>query len=252
MQQENELDKLFNDLKTDSPKFEEKPEEKVEEKPEEKEEVEEVSEQEPRKNRKHRRWEKSLHDKEMALAVKEARLQALQEAKISTADIDPRLLTLYGDNENGRLAAKLTSEILRDTAAQARQEAIREFKEEQSRALAEQKQYESMIDDKLEDLEESFNVDLTSNAPAAKKARREYLEMVQKFSPKDEQGNITSYADFDSVFEMYQSSKKQPSQSRSKELADRSMTNSSPNSQSQSKEEKERERAYLRSIGLNV
>lgn len=249
MNEKSELDKFFEGLSSDSPKLEDTPHQ--EEKPEEVEEKEEISEKEPLKNRKHRRWEEKLSEREHELALKEARLQAIAETKASQhSDVDPRLISLYGDNENGKLAAKITAELLEDAVKKAEERAFHKFQESQEKTVKEQRQYESMIDDKLEDIEEDFNIDLTSNAPAAKKARREFLELVQKVSPKDENGNITGYADFNSTFELYQQSKKQPTNDRSKDLADRTMQKSG--TADMSKEEDSKARAYLQSIGINV
>ncbi len=86
-------------------------------------------------------------------------------------------------------------------------------------------EFENIIESSLEDLEEEYGVDLTSNTPAAKKARSEYLDLVQRLSPKDAEGNVTSYADFQATWDIYQSNRPvAPTDTRKKDLASRSIS----------------------------
>lgn len=233
----NEVEKFFEELPSEDKKiadvFEEKKEPVV---VPEKDKEETEDEGEVRKNRRHRRLEEQL-DRERAsnIALNEV-IKNLSEEKKFKLDsgndgaTDPRLVEVFGSTDEGKKIAKHFGEILEEKTAQAREAAVRELEERQEKVIQEQKQYESVIDSELESLEDKYNIDLTSNAPQANKARREFLEMVQKLSPKDEDGTITEYADFDSTFEIYQQTKQEKSSSneRQKEIASKSMQRSGP------------------------
>lgn len=229
------------------------------EKEDEPEKKEEVSEQEPHKNRRHRRWENQLSEKEKDLIAREARLEALSETRNFTEEfgsdeVSQKLAELYGTDENGKRAAQITKTLLESVKFQAKEEALNEVRADQQRSIQEQKQYESFIDSQLEEIEDEYNVDVTSDAPAARKARREFLEVVQTLSPKDEEGTITGYADFSGAWEMYQLRRSQEKSSetsnRQKELADRSMTKSGQ--MDTSKTDADATRSWLRQHGIGV
>lgn len=182
---------------------------------------------EPRKNRRHRRLEDQLQKEREARIAAEARAAAFAERprEIDTS-IDPRLVQLYG--EDNTVAAKLHMDLLRDYADNARKEAMEQMEAQQLAATQEREQLESFIDSELEAIEDEFNIDITSDAPAARKSRREFLEMVEKLSPKDERGIVQGYADFGATWEMYQARREKPvdTTNRAKEIAARTMTHS--------------------------
>ena len=204
--------------------FGEAPEQEVEPK-------EEEAEVEPLKNRQARRMADKLQaEREANIALAE-RVKVLSEVKQFSKEtgVDERLLRLYGSEEQGKAAAELHNSLLEDFATKAEERAYQRFENARQEEAKAQRDAESFIDNELESLEDEFNVDLTSNAPSARKARKELLETVQKLSPKDENGNIKDYADFASAFEMYQASKKEPS-TQKKDLASRSMVRSGSSS----------------------
>lgn len=181
-----------------------------------------------RKNRRHRRLEAQLNQEREARIAAEARAEALSETQqfresSQDSDVPSKWLTIYGDTPQSRDAWKMQKEVLAEEAAKFKEETLNEIRQESVRATQEQQQFESFIDKELESIEDSYNVDLTSNAPAARKARKELLEAVERFSPKDEFGNVKDYADFDGVFQNMHTA---PQPSRNKELASRSMTRS--------------------------
>jgi hypothetical protein len=186
---------------------------------------------EPRKNRRHRRLEQALEAERASSIALNDRLMKVLEAKSAPSSPDAmpaEWIALYGDSPEAQKAWNVQAKLLESHGERVRQETIKEIEARQSKAREEQKQFESFIDTKLEDLEDQFGVDLTSNAPTAKKARREFLEMVDSLSPKDQNGTITGYADFGSTFELYQkTSTKTPAANetvnRAKELASKSM-----------------------------
>lgn len=221
----SEVEKFFEDLPNENKApqdiFDEKPTEQVA--PQEQKSEEDT----PRKNRAYRRLEEKLQrERESNIAMAE-RIRMLSEQRQyesgEPTDIPADWIALYGDTPEARRAWAIQENMLKNYVSQAKQEAIEEIESRQQREVAEQKQYEQLIDNVLEDLEDEYGIDLTSNAPAARKARTEYLEMVSNLSPKDEDGTITGYADFHSTFELYQEKLQKQSSSRNKELAARSM-----------------------------
>lgn len=189
---------------------------------------------EPRKNRRHRRLEQQLQDEREARIRAEAQRDANSEStKFSrnTGEVDPRYLAIYGDKPETRQAWQIQQEMLNDYKEQAKAEALDEIRQSQVASQQQQREFESFIDTELENIEDEFNVDVTSDAPVARKARREFLEMVHDASPKDENGEITAYADFASVWEFYQlkQAKDKPTTGRQKEISSRTMTRTNGN-----------------------
>lgn len=231
----NEVDKLFEGLPDDQPKKEGEDifgDTEVKPAPEEGNNKDKTEDDEPRKNRRHRRLEAQLQQEREARIAAEARADAVSESQRFSSDegeVDERFLRIYGDTPETRQAWKLQQDILNDYKQEAKQEAIREIEERDENVKRQTREYESFIDDELEGIEDEFDVDVTSDAPAARKARREFLEMVQQASPKDEDGTITGYADFSAVWEFYQTKKSTEKQNsnRNKDISSRSMEKSS-------------------------
>ena len=228
----NEVDELFDGLPS-----EDKREADIFESPEKAEEkIEAKDDLEPRKNRAYRRLEEKYQaERESSIALN-AKIQAMSEIDrfrqdIKTDDVPVDWLSIYGGStpegqEQAKRAWKLQREMLDNAKQEAKEEALQEIEERQVESKREQAKYETFIESQLETIEDEFNVDVTSDAPSARKARREFLEMVQKFSPKDEDGSITEYADFGATWEQYQATRKKPDNSKQKDLADRTMTQS--------------------------
>jgi len=182
-----------------------------------------------------------------------ARLEAMSESQrfsreIGEMPIDERLVTLYGNDENGKRAAQITQSLLQDVAKQAKEDAVKEFQAAREREREELVQNQDFIDGELEQLEDASGIDLTSNKPSAVKARAEFLGMVEKFSPKDAEGNITAYADFDQVFGIYMQGREKGN-TRSKELASRGMVRSGA-SASQTKADVAAGEKFLKENGI--
>lgn len=194
-----------------------------------------VEDDEDHKNRRERRLEARLQaERESSIALA-ARLEAFTEAqkfaRDTSGDIDQSLITLYGDNEAGRQAAKITQDLLNKTKAEAREEALELYRQQQvdaQKAVAEQ---QGVLDNMLDSVEDEFNVDLTSNTPEARKARQGFYAALERVSPKDKSGQVTDYADPLATWEFYQSQQK-PADNRAKDLGSRSMVKSGASGES--------------------
>lgn len=184
---------------------------------------------EPRKNRQHRRLEGKLQaEREANIALTE-RLKTLSEvqkfAAVTEGTVDQDLIRLYGDTETGRQAAKLTQGLLEKNKTQAREEALELFKQQQEEANAEKVANQKELDDMLEDIEDEFSVDITSDTPAARKSRQGFYSLLEKMSPKNKDGMVVDYADPIATWEMYQLQNK-PDNNRAKDLSARTMVRS--------------------------
>lgn len=236
----SEIDTFFEGLPSEDKKvadvFNDKPAPAEGAKPEEKPEEGESEEQkEVRLNRRERRLQAKLQaERESNIALNE-RLKTLAEVertvKETAGEIDPRLIRVFGTSDEAKEVARHFTEILAETKESAREEALKEIEQRQAAIQSEQKEYESFIDSQLEAIEDQYNVDITSDTPAARKARREFLEMVEQLSPKDQDGTITDYADFGSTFDIYQKTRteQKADNSRNKEIASKSMQRSGQN-----------------------
>ena len=204
------------------------------------------------KNRRHKRLEAQLRaeqESNIALAERIKVLSEVEKFSKENSSVDPDIAKLFDASESGKENALRLSAKFQEFEQRAEERAIARLREEQRSAQQEQKNLESFIDNQFEALEDEYNVDLTSDAPAARKARREFGELLEKVSPKDESGEIKEYADFFSTFELYKSQKSE-TPSRNKEIASRSMQRSGV--VDSVKQNDENHLAYLRSIGVRV
>lgn len=258
----NEVDKFFEGLPSEDKKvadiFSDKPRENATVVVPEKE-TEDI--EEGKKNRRHRRLEEQLQrERDSNIALNE-RIKTLSEVQQferevqQNGDVDPRLLRVFGPTDAGKEIAKNFSQVLAEEREVAKQQALQEFEERQVSAQREQKQFETFIDSELETLEDEYNIDLTSDAPKARKVRREFLEMVQSLSPKDEDGTLTGYADFASAFDIYQKTQSQDKSAeviaRQKELGSRPMQKSNQNNGGQAQTLTPGFRGWEKDYGIN-
>lgn len=246
-EEKNEFEKFLEGVTGEVPALEE---------PALEQKQEEEAEEPAKPNRAQRRAVENASIRQQLQQEREARIAAETRAQVlaemkSGDKLDDRLVKLYGDSENGRLAAQLHAEMLSDVRKQAVEEAEAKFSQREEAATAEQRQAETQIDDELANLEETYDVDLTSNTTAANKLRGQLLDLVERFSPKDREGTIVEYADFGSAFEMLQQTNKPVTNPRAKDFADRSLQKSNT-AANVTKEEDDATRSWLRRNGIRV
>ncbi len=96
---------------------------------------------------------------------------------------------------------------------------------EGERKAAEEAQ--AQLDAGVDTIENEFDVDLSSTDPVARKTRGEFMNFLKRVAPKNSQGEIIEYPDFQATFELFQESRKKVvAPSRAKELAARGMERS--------------------------
>lgn len=231
---ENEIDKFFGDLPSEDKEladiFDEGKEGDAEKangrKPEEGD-----GEERPRTMRQNKRLEKQLQwERENRIAA-EARAAALAE-KVVVADtgIDPDLVRMYGP-ENTE-AARIHQNLLAKYAKQAEEQALQRFQQSAATERAEAQRIRSVIEGHIEDIEEEYGVDLSSGSPKANRERERFLGLIEKLSPKDEDGNVENFVDFAETWELYQSRQdKLSDNTQRKEIAARTMQKSGTTTQ---------------------
>lgn len=138
------------------------------------------------------------------------------------------LVRLIGNDTPEKLSmVKEFKNVLEKGTQRAKQEAIEELNARQYAEVKADQEAQQELETAFENIEETFNVDISSNSPLAKKTRQEFVTFVEKIAPKDRNGDILDYPDMISAFETYQDMKKATSQpSRAKELASRGMSRS--------------------------
>lgn len=124
-------------------------------------------------------------------------------------------------------------EVLRDLSnyfgtlkGEARKEFLAELQQQQEQQLVEDRHAQEELDTSFEEIEETYNVDLSSSSAAAKKARSEFIDYIRKIAPKNEEGEVVGFPDLVSSFEEYQDRSKRVPASRAKELASRGLARS--------------------------
>jgi hypothetical protein len=191
--------------------------------------ADDTSEEGEHKNRRHRRLERQLQqERELRIAAEAraaGRAEATQAGIPVATEVPEEWLQMYGDTPEARRAWTLQTRILDERDNRIRIATIAEMDAKAEAVKQEESRYADVIENGLESIEDEFNVDVTSDSPQARKARREFLELVQELSPKDENDAITGYADFNKTWEIYQERKKavKPDATKNKDLADRTM-----------------------------
>lgn len=182
---------------------------------------------------KHPRFKKIMEELKDLREKDEEKSSASSEAekfKASSSDeLPPHWVALFGDDEKSAKAWKIQQKHEEQLVAQAEERAINRIQESQKKEVAEQRKWERFIDDQLTTIEDTYDVDLTSDKEPATKARNEILKIVSELSPKDDDGNVTSFIPFDKAYEIYElkkGSSKKPDASAKKEASARSMSKS--------------------------
>jgi hypothetical protein len=102
----------------------------------------------------------------------------------------------------------------------------------QNREAEADKQAEEELDNAFDEIEETYDVDLSKNP----KLRSEFVSFVEKIAPKNRNGEIIDYPDMNSAWETFSEIKKSTAQpSRAKELANRGMQRSAETTVKQDK-----------------
>ena len=197
--------------------------------------------------------ERELQAKEREIIEREARQKAFEEFSQKTApqDVPQEWLTMYGDTPATRQAWALNERLFNQREEKLRKEIKDDLAREQQQAEAEQRETDTELAETIADIEDKYNIDLSSNSAAARKNRADYLKALEDVSPKDSDGDPIGFGDPDTAYRLYQLERKGAnSNDRAKEASSRSMSSSSPSNPT--KQQDDAMRDYLRANGIKV
>lgn len=201
-----------------------------------KEEVteEEVKEEKPLPFNKDPKIQKYLdkREKEIEERMSEKFGTTREIQPVENTKMDEVLARIIGNDTPEKVQGiKDMKELLVGLKGEARIEALQELDSRQTRETEADRQAEEELENAFDNIEESFDVDITSNNPIARKTRQEFVSFVEKIAPKDRNGDIVDYPDMIQAFETFNTIRKSTAApSRAKELASRSMTRSAETS----------------------
>lgn len=169
-------------------------------------------------------------EKEITKALEKVKpVEVIKESKEEGDEIVEVLTRIIGNDTPEKLSAiKDFKKVLGGLEEKGAQRALREIEERQNRLTEEDQQAQSELKQGFEDIEETYGVDITSNAPVARKTRDEFVEYIRKIAPKDSDGEVSAFPDLIASFEEFQERKKNvpAANSRAKDLSVRSMARS--------------------------
>lgn len=179
---------------------------------------------EPR-NRRERRLMKALEDERASAAFLAGKLEARTEASKALSeetDYIKGLERIYGtDSPEALLATDLLKKAIVGAREDAENRAYDRIRSERQLEAEELTQADKELDSIVEDLEDEYSVTLTAVQ------ERSFMQLLEKMSPKDKNGEVTDYADPHAVWEVFQERlNKKPVDTRAKDLSARSMVNS--------------------------
>ncbi len=180
------------------------------------------------KNRHIRRLEQKLQVEREASIAREARIEALSEAQklrqdTSISGWEEKARRIYGnDKPENAAASDLLVQSIKEATDTAKREALEEARREYQERHQEEDREVSKVQNTIEQIEDQYGVDFTSNASAREKGK-EFKDLWYEFSPKDSNGDVIAYADPEKVFEIYQD---RNSSNRAKDFSSRGMVRS--------------------------
>lgn len=198
------------------------------------------------KNRREKRLMDKLQQERESNIELNARLKTISEARSlseESADYLKNVTRLYGQDSPEAIAAtELLTNALKGLEERAVQRAAETIREEQRAARESAQRAEKELDSFIEDIEDTHNVVFTE------KMQKDYFALMHKLSPKDSEGNVTAYADPETVWEIYKERSKPKTDNRQKDMASRAM--SAGGNQSDQKVQDEAVRSFLKQAGI--
>lgn len=190
-------------------------------KPQEKEEEEE--EEEPKKPLPFNKDPKVLKfiEKEVAKRLDNFKPEVPEMVTEERGDeIEDILTRIIGNDTPEKVSAvRDFKKVLIERENKGAEKAIAEWENRRQSELREEQEATAQLEAGLESIEETFNVDLTSN----RKMRTEFLDFVEKIAPKDANGDVIDYPDFEETFRVFKEMKKPQPNLRAREIASRGL-----------------------------
>lgn len=194
----------------------------------------ELEDEDKPKNRRIRRLEDKLEKEREANIALNERVKTLSEfhkfAKDNEGTIDPDLVQAFGTTEDGKALNKMFSKKFEDIEKSAEERALKRFEEMRIKESEDSKRESEYVDTQFDALEDKFGIDLSGGTKVSRELRNNFIDFVSDISPKNTNGEIVQYADFEKSFETFQklNSREKPREisDRQKELASRTMVQS--------------------------
>lgn len=146
-------------------------------------------------------------------------------------NLPPALVKFVGnDTPEKREALKGLADHINSMTDKAQEKFMQKMQEQEEQSREEDNAALSELNQGFEDIEDSFGVDISSNAASAQRTRAAFVEYLRKVSHKNADGEVDQFADIPAAWEEFQERNKPQSNQRSKELAARGMTRSTDTS----------------------
>lgn len=174
------------------------------------------------KNRRHRRLEAKLQAEREANIAMAAKLEVISESRkfrdsTDASEYVKAVEKIYGTNSpEASEATNLLATALKGVEERATERALELFREEQQQAQQAVRHEEEVLESMIDEIEDSHSVSFT---PAME---RSFFKLLEKMSPKDEEGNVIAYADPEAVYEVFSERTSKPN-TRARDIASRSM-----------------------------
>lgn len=163
--------------------------------------------------------------------VKPSAEQSFRREVTEELDLPPALVKLVGnDTPEKREALKGLADHLASLTDKAQEKFVQKMQEQEEQSREEDNAALSELNQGFEDIEDSYGVDISSNAASAQRTRAAFVEYLRKVSHKNADGEVDQFADIPAAWEEFQERNKPQSNQRSKELAARGMTRSTDTS----------------------
>lgn len=174
-------------------------------------------------------------EKEIAKALKDVKPATDTTARTSSQDMQDEITDVLtriigNDTAEKQQAVKDFRKVLGSLEEKGATRALEQFKAQAQEATDRDKQALDDLYSGLEEVEDSFGVDFSSNTAQARKLRSDFVAYIRKIAPKDENGEVTTFPDIPSAFEEFQDKLKKPSNNRAKELASKGLSRSNDTS----------------------
>lgn len=178
------------------------------------------------RNRREKRLVSQLQAEREEKIALSARLEAIEESRrmregSEASEYQKKVEKIYGtDSPEAREATELLATALKGVEERATERALEKFREEQRIESEAVRKEESALDQMIETIEDEFELSLSEQQ------KKGFFTLLEKMSPKNDDGNIIAYADPLSVWEVYSEKLKKKTDSRAKDLSSRSMVHS--------------------------
>lgn len=188
------------------------------------EEKREDSDEMKLRNRREKRLAEKLQaERESSIRLAE-RLATITEARNFKSETEQDYLKsvekIYGNaTPEAVTATELLKSALKGMSAEAVKQARAEAREEQEQATRDVRDAEKELDSMVEEIEDENSTILNDTQ------KKGFFTLLERMSPKDDEGNVIHYADPHAVWEVYQS-RTQKTDNRAKDLSSRSMVQS--------------------------